>query len=268
VPFLASTLHPDGDAAALLGGILRSDTRLLERRLRRRAALHARLKFRTLGMAHCEGDQPGTWVVAYVLEATAGGEDVAGERWTVMELCRRDGSRDDSQVDGAGGGQRDAGRWLYFGMTHEMPTLHDATAIVEIIQEHDPAALGMAAPAGGSGLQGRRRMFAQGPRRLGRRDSLGTAADGGREWFVDLATPEAVRRARQEAMAAAESSAGDGAGRRRRQRQGHGSSPWQAAAPEAQAVAAMTAQQGDDGVLDLDLYLEAMRRLGAPVGSV
>ncbi|KAI8463172.1 MAG: hypothetical protein J3K34DRAFT_527193 [Monoraphidium minutum] len=249
-PFLAATCHPEGRDAGRLGGAAALGGARLERRMRREAALHARFKFRPLGMAHCEGDEPGTWVVAYVLEAAAGGGGgggfAAGARWTVLEACRREGGG-----GGGGGGGEPGGRWLYYGRTRQLPQAHDAAAIMELIQELDPEALGLGPPPPG-GLAGRRRMFRQGPRRLG-----GGGEGGG--WYVDLASPTALRRAAEAAVSAA---AGGGGARRR----GGGGGAAAAALAQAQAVAGMAAL-GDDGVLEMDAYLEVMRQQGAPVGA-
>jgi hypothetical protein len=264
-PFLASICHPDGAAPAGLGRILGGSRALLARRLRREASLHARLGLRPLAMAHCEGDEPGTWVVGYVLEAAAGGELVEGHRWTVLELCKRAGAC--GGPDGSPGGAAEekggaaAGRWLWFGPTRAFPQRHDASGLIEMIQEHDPAALGGRGGGGDAargGLAGRRRMFLQGPRP--RLDGGG----GGGGWFLDLLSPEAVVAAAEAALGgAAAGAAAAGAPRRARGGGGGGGTAAARAARRAGAaavaeVAAAAAARGEDGWFEMDSYLAAL----------
>jgi hypothetical protein len=275
-----------------MGGILGATRPLLERRMRRLVALHARFKFKPLGMAHCEGDEAGTWVVGYVLEATAGGEGAAGRKWTVLELCRREGSHggdadaSTSSSGSSGGGGEDgggsSGRWLYFGPTRSFPQKHDSAALLEMIQEHDPESLGLGAGAGrGGGLQGRRKMYRQGERRIGLPQSdMGAAGlpdmgDGGEMewgggWYVDLTSAESMGAVAEAALAAASAGGGGEAGaqqrRKGRRRDGGGAERSRAAAAAVADMAAGYAAREAGDVFEMDAYLEALAQAGAPAG--
>jgi hypothetical protein len=281
-PFLAATCHPAGRGPALMGRILAGDRALLERRMRREAALHARFGFKPIAWAHCEGDEAGTWVVGCVLEATAGGPEVEGGRWTVLELCRRGAaaSREPGAGSGARGGggeergnEQGGGRWLWFGPTRGFPARPEASALIDMIQEHDPEALGAAGGGrrSGGGLAGRRRLFVQGPRARvagagGSGEGLGGAGGG---WFVDLMSQEAVASTAQAALSSAAAALPSDGGARRRgggaRRRGGGGGGGAASAAAAGAVAqvvAALAARGEDGWFDMDAYLATMEAQG------
>lgn len=101
-----------------------------------------------VGIAHCPGDLPGSWVVLTILQANAG--EFAGQKTPYMELVvrknwteRTEGFERGIWADdaAAAGSSADGQQWMYLRSTNEFPQNGQADVLVQLIQRHCPEVL-------------------------------------------------------------------------------------------------------------------------------
>lgn len=106
------------------------------------------LQVAVVGMAHCQGEAPDTWLVLTVLQATAG--EAAGTKAPLMQVMAKRGSRGSRQQpepgrhsnssSGSGSGVN-ADDWLYLAQTNSLPQHQDAEVLWQLLQLHVPELL-------------------------------------------------------------------------------------------------------------------------------
>jgi hypothetical protein len=169
-------------------------------------------------MAHCPGDEEGTWLVLAILQSSAG--ELKGEKAPYMELIARKSWSEQQQQQqqglGANGstvadsrdGQNAAGgasargssedRWMFYKQTNQLPANGGAEALVALLQQHVPELLSDGEVDESAQQQGviNRQVYFNWvtPCFAGSSSSSGGGAGSSNSnWYVDLLTPAVER---------------------------------------------------------------------------
>jgi hypothetical protein len=170
-------------------------------------------------MAHCPGDDEGTWLVLAILQSSTG--ELKGEKAPYMELiARRSWSEQqqqgftlpglgaknatattdsrDGQTTGAAGKGESEDRWMFYKQTNHLPNNGGAEALVALLQQHVPELLSDgesdADSARQQGVINRQVYFNWvTPCFAGISSSSGGGAGSSSGWYVDLLTPTVER---------------------------------------------------------------------------
>ncbi|WIA18534.1 hypothetical protein OEZ85_009980 [Tetradesmus obliquus] len=213
--FLVASTHPDSFLA--LGG-----SRSLSSRAKRQCRAFRRIQCEVVGMAHCPGDDAGTWLVLAILQGTAEG-DFKGVKTPYMELIARKSWREQQQQQqqqqpgfmeaaapdrgdeaaaaaaaaAAAGGDD---RWMFYKQTNQLPQDGDGDALLALLQQHVPELLTDAegngaegAAAGQAGVMGRQVLFNWVTPCFRVSSSSSSSSSNGGGWYVDLLTPAVER---------------------------------------------------------------------------
>ncbi|KAF6252045.1 hypothetical protein COO60DRAFT_562672 [Scenedesmus sp. NREL 46B-D3] len=174
-------------------------------------------------MAHCPGDEAGTWLVLAILQGSAG--EFKGEKAPYMELIARrswtEQQQQQQQMDsgdptaaghtegrgaaapraaaaaaaGAAAAAAHGDRWMFYKQTNQLPGNGAAEALVGLLQQHVPELLLDAEgddSAGQQGVMGRQVCFNWATPCFEGSGSC-DAGSSSSSWYVDLLTPAVER---------------------------------------------------------------------------
>jgi hypothetical protein len=179
-------------------------------------------------MAHCPGDDEGTWLVLAILQGNTG--DFKGVKTPYMELIARRSWNEQQQqglgAKGAGGSNGAAAaaaaaagddRWMFYKQTNQLPSNGGAEALVALLQLHVPELLADAEGAAAAGQQqgviGRQVLFNWvNPCFDSSSSGSGSSGCSSRSWYVDLLTPAVEQLGASSSSISISSDAGAGKG--------------------------------------------------------